>query len=224
MQRWHVTIDDQVRHTHTRDDSVSSGLHDVPTPFRKASFDDLECPICTVPLFHRPGDGSVVLLARQLKCPTVVDVSDASPMGHRYPHVVCEGCAQKNFIENRNTACPHCRHNFREHLCVDIAAALQHQVHEDGSVVWTAAPQRRLAALNVLAQLPAETPLSDSVAYGVLRSCLAAEADVAAAALRCGRLSVALDVIPRAEAMEWFAQSMNARVGCPRESHNLAAQ
>jgi hypothetical protein len=83
-------------------------------------------------------------------------------------------------------------------------------------VVWTAAPQRRLAALNVLAQLPVETPLSDSVAYGVLRSCLAAEADVAAAALCCGRLSVAVDIIPRAEAMEWFAQSMHARVGCPR--------
>ncbi len=97
-----------------------------------------------------------------------------------------------------------------------IAAALQHQVHEDGSVVWTAAPQRRLAALIVLAQLPVETPLSDSVAYGVLRSCLVAEVDVAAAALRCGRLSVAIDVIPRAEALEWFAQSMHARVGCPR--------
>ena len=96
-----------------------------------------------------------------------------------------------------------------------FADALQHQVHEDGSVVWTAAPQRRLAALNVLAQLPAETPLSDSVAYGVLRSCLVAEADVAAAALRCGRLSVAIEAIPRAEAMEWFAQSVHAKVGCP---------
>jgi hypothetical protein len=110
---------------------------------------------------------------------------------------------------------PHCRHSFFEHLCVDIATALQHQVHEDGSVVWTASPQRRLAALNVLAQLPEETPLSDSVAYGVLRSCLVAEADVAAAALRSGRLSVAIEVIPRAEAMEWFAQSVHAKVGCP---------
>ena len=96
-----------------------------------------------------------------------------------------------------------------------IAAALQHQVHEDGSVVWTATPQRRLGALNVLAQLPAETPLSYSVAHGVLRSCLVAEADVAAAALRCGRLSVAIEAIPRAEALEWLAQSVHARVGCP---------
>jgi hypothetical protein len=113
------------------------------------------------------------------------------------------------------TACPHCRRSFREHLCIDIATALQHQVHEDGSVVWTAARQRRLAALNVVAQLPEETLLSDSIAYGVLRSCLVAEVDVAAAALRSGRLSVAIEVIPRAEAMEWFAQSVHARVGCP---------
>jgi hypothetical protein len=218
LQRWHVTIDDEVRHTHSPDDAVSSGFDDLPTPFRRDSFDDLECPICTAPLFQTQGDGSVVLLARQLKCPAVVDVTDRTPMGHRYPHIVCEGCAQKNFIENRHTSCPHCRHSFREHLCVDIAAALQHQVHEDGSVVWTAAPQRRLAALEVLAQLPEETPLSDSVAYGVLRSCFVAEADVAAAALRSGRLSVAIEVIPRAEAMEWFTQSVDsvqARVGCP---------
>jgi hypothetical protein len=218
MQRWRVAIDDEVRQHAPRDDSVSSGFDDVPTPFRKDSFEDLECLICTAPLFQKQGDGSVVLLARQLKCPTIVDVSDASPTGHQYPHGVCEGCAQKHFIEHKHTACPHCRHNFREHLCVDISSALQHQVHEEGSAVritWTAAPQRRLAALNVLAQLPAETPLSDSVAYGVLRSCLVAEADVAAAALRCGRLSVAIEVIPRAEAMEWFAQSVHARVGCP---------
>jgi hypothetical protein len=101
-------------------------------------------------------------------------------------------------------------------LFVDIAAALQHQVHEDGIVVWTASPQRRLAAL---AQLPKyshpDIVLSDSVAYGVLRSCLVAEADVAAAALRSGCLSAAIEVIPRAEAMEWFAQSLHARVGCP---------
>ena len=105
---------------------------------------------------------------------------------------------------------PHCRHSFFEHLCVDIATALQHQVHEDGSVVWTAAPQRRLAALNVLAQLPIETALSSSIAYAVLRSCLDAEADVAAAALRCRRLSVAIEVIQEAEAMKWFEKLIHA--------------
>ena len=78
---------------------------------------------------------------------------------------------------------------------MDIAAALQHQVCEDEAVLWTAPPQRRLAALTVLAQLPVETPLSESVAYAVLRSCFDADAGIAAAALRCGRL---LENLPEA--------------------------
>ncbi len=155
-----MTIDDEVPHTRMEDDAVSSGFDDVPTPFRKDNFDDVECAVCRDFLFWKEGDGSIVLLARQLKCPTVVDAIDRSPMGHRYPHVLCETCARRQFIDHKNTACPHCRHNFIEHLCVDIVAVLQHQVHKDGSVVWTAAPQRRVAALSVLSQLSADTLLS----------------------------------------------------------------
>ena len=70
--------------------------------------------------------------------------------------------------------------------------------------MWTAAPQRRLAALNVLAQLPVDTALSSSIAYAVLRSCLDTEAGVAAAALRCGRLHVAIQAVPTAESGTWF--------------------
>jgi hypothetical protein len=183
---------------------VSSGFHDVPTPFRKDNFDDVECAVCRDFLFQKEGDGRIVLLARQLKCPTVVDVTDRSPMGHRYPHVMCESCARKQFIDHKSTACPHCRHNFQEHLCVDIAAALQHQVCEDEAVLWMAPPQRRLAALTVLAQLPVETPLSDSVAYAVLRSCFDTEAGIAAAALSCRRLHVAIQAVAAAESGTWF--------------------
>jgi len=122
-----VTIDEEeVRHNCRRDDAVSSGFDDVPTPLRKDNFEDLECPTCGEPLFVKEGDGSVVLLARQLKCPTVVGVTDRTPTGHRFPHVTYGSCAQKQFIEHKQTSCPHCRHNFQEHLCVDIAAALQH--------------------------------------------------------------------------------------------------
>ena len=193
--RWHVTIDDEVPHTRMEDDAVSSGFDDVPTPFRKDTHEDVVCAVCTSFLFQKEGDGSIVLLARQLKCPTVVDVTDRSPMGHRYPHVMCESCARRQFIDYKSTVCPHCRHNFQEHLCVDIAAALQHQVCEDEAVLWTAPPQRRLVALTVLAQLPVETPLSESVAYSVLRSCFDADAGIAAAALRCLRL---LENLPEA--------------------------
>ena len=96
-----------------------------------------------------------------------------------------------------------------------IAAALQHQVHEDGHVLWTASPQRRLAALNMLAQVPVQIAISDSLAYSVLRSCVVADPDIAAAALRSGRLSVAIESIPQAEAIKWFAELIHARVSCP---------
>ena len=213
-QRWHVTIDDEVPRTRAQDDAVTSGFDEVPTPFRKGNFEDLECLICAAVLFQKECDGSVVLLARQLKCPVVVDVTDRTPMGHRHPHVLCESCAQRYFITQKHTTCHLCRHSFREHLCVGIAAALQHQVHEDGHVLWTASPQRRLAALNMLAQVPVEIAISHSLACSVLRSCVVADPDIAAAALRCGRLSVAIENIPQAEAIKWFAELIHARVSC----------
>ena len=100
--RWHVTIDD-VPHTRMRDDAVSSGFDDLPTPFRKDkdNFDKVECAVCRDFLFQKEGDGSMMLLARQLKCLTVVDVTDRSPMGHRYPHVMCETCARRHFIDHK---------------------------------------------------------------------------------------------------------------------------
>ena len=87
---------------------------------------------------------------------------------------------------------------------MDIAAALQHQVCEDEAVLWMAPPQRRLAALTVLAQLPVESPLSESVACAVLRSCFDTEAGIAAAALSCRRLHIAIQDVPAAESGRWF--------------------
>jgi hypothetical protein len=64
VKRWHVTVDEEeVARSCRRDD----GFDDVPTPFRKDNFGDLECSICGDPLFAKERDGSVVLLARQLK-------------------------------------------------------------------------------------------------------------------------------------------------------------
>jgi hypothetical protein len=208
-QRWEVTIDGEIRHA-CSDDGASSGIDEIPIPFRKDNFDHLECPICRAALFQKEGDGRLVLLARQLKCPTAVDVTDRTPKGHQYPHVMCEGCAQRLFIEHKQTVCHQCRHNFREHLCVDIAAALEHQVDENGRVHWINAPQCRLAAFNVLAQLPVETPLGDSISYAVLRGCFDPAAGIAVAALRCRRLSVAIKVMPQAEARKWCATLVDA--------------
>jgi hypothetical protein len=107
-KRWHVTIDEEeVARSCRRDD----GFDDVPTPFRKDNFGDLECAICGDPLFAKEGDGSVVLLARHIKCPTVVDVTGRTPTCLRFPHVTCDSCARRHFVEHKQTSCPHCCHN-----------------------------------------------------------------------------------------------------------------
>jgi hypothetical protein len=82
-------------------------------------------------------------------------------------------------------------------------------------VLWTASPQRRLAALNMLAQVPLDIAISDSLGYSVLQSCVVDDPDIVAAALRCGRLSVAIENIPQAGAVKWFAELIHARVSCP---------
>jgi hypothetical protein len=138
-QRWEVTIDGEIRHA-CSDDGASSGIDKIPILFRKDSFDHLECPICRAALFQKEGDGGLVLLARQPKCPTIVDVTDRTPKGQKYPHVMCEVYAQRLFIERKQTVRHQCRHNSREHLCVDIAAALEHQVDENGRVQDKRAP------------------------------------------------------------------------------------
>jgi hypothetical protein len=66
----------------------------------------------------------------------------------------------------------------------------------------------------MLAQVPVEIAISHSLACSVLRSCVVADPDIAAAALRCGRLSVAIENIPQAEAIKWFAELIHARVSC----------
>jgi hypothetical protein len=98
-QRWHVTIDDEVPQACTDDEEQS--FDDVPTPFRKDTFEDLECPVCTDTLFQEDGDGSIVLFTRQLKCLAIVDVTNGSPTDHRFPHVMCESCARSQFIEHK---------------------------------------------------------------------------------------------------------------------------
>lgn len=125
--KWEVTVDGEIRHA-CSDIGASSGIDEIPILFRKDNFVHLECSICRAALFQKEGDGRVVLLACQLNCPSVVDVTDRTPKGHKYPHVMCEGCAQSLFIDRKQTVRHQFRHNFRQHLCVDIAAALQHQV------------------------------------------------------------------------------------------------
>ena len=208
-QIWHVTIDGEIKHACT-DSGAASGFDELPAPFRKDDFEVLTCPICTDTLFQNESDGSIVLLARQLKCPTVVDVTTQNPTGHEFPHVVCEGCAQRNFVQLNHTACPQCRHSFDSYLCVSIAAALQHQVHGNGHVQWTSTPECRLAALNVLTRISAETPLSDVVSFALLWSCLDPAAGIAHAALCCGRLAASIQVMPQAQASMWRAKLVHA--------------
>jgi hypothetical protein len=60
---------------------------------------------------------------------------------HRHPDFLCESSAQKKFIEHRRSACMHCRQFSRvsARRQFNRSAVTQLQVHEDGSIVRTAA-------------------------------------------------------------------------------------
>ena len=124
-------------------------------------FDEALCPCCMCSLFEFRSDGSVLVLARQMKCES------------KGRHIIHAKCAYKWFIDKGAITCPICREDFRSHLCVYIEAALEHNVGSGGDVQWSSSPDRRFAALNALVKLPEETKIGgQSISSAVIRSVL----------------------------------------------------
>ncbi len=162
-------------------------------------FDDAKCTICLCTSFDSRSDGSVSINAREMKCPG--------------RHTFHSQCARRWFVNEKHNSCPYCRHDFSGSFCDDITATLQHQVEPTGTgftVHWSKPPNLRHAALNVLLLLPPETPLGSTIAHALLWSCFDAAAGIADAALRCGRLSVAMVGLPQGEVELWCARLVEA--------------
>ena len=130
-------------------------------------------------LFECKRDGSVIVVARQLKC------GGTEGNQHRYPHVFHASCAKQWFIDSVATKCPVCRHVFQDEIADRIAAALQHQKLADGSVVWKHTPVQRLTALRTLFQIPEEAPLLPSVVSALVLSASDTSKHIAEAAFAC---------------------------------------
>jgi hypothetical protein len=162
-------------------------------------FDDAKCTICLCTSFDSRSDGSVSINVREMKCPG--------------RHTFHSQCARRWFVNEKHNSCPYCRHDFSGSFCDDITATLQHQVEPTGTgftVHWSKPPNLRLAALNVLLLFPPETPLGSTIAHALLWSCFDAAAGIADAALRCGRLSVAMVGMPQGEVELWCARLVEA--------------
>jgi hypothetical protein len=190
-ERWYVTIDGDARvapgdePSFGSGDETSSGFDEVPTPLRHDDLDGITCDVCQDAMYHKEGDGHIVLLARQLKCPGVVGVTDSTPRGHNFPHVFHETCAQRWFIDQKGTSCPLCRHNFSQHIFDDVTAALDHDAVDNGQrVQWTNATNRRLAALSTILHLARETPPGISIARALVWSLTDDDQSVVLAAAR----------------------------------------
>jgi hypothetical protein len=163
--------------------AVCGGLED---------FDDANCTICLCAMFEGRGDGSVAINARVMKC-------DGK-------HAFHPQCARGWFVNAKHSICPCCRHDFSGLLCDDIAASHEHQVEPGFTVHWSKPLHLRLAALKMLLQLPQETPLGITVASALLWSCFDDDAGIAHVALRCGRLSVAIEDMPQGHIEPWCAR------------------
>jgi len=130
-------------------------------------FEEALCPCCMCSLFEFKSDGSILVLARQLKC--------VGTGRQQYPHIVHTKCAWRWFIDKGATTCPVCREDFRQHLCIYIEAALEYRVESGGGPVqWSSSPDRRLAALNaLLQQFPEQTAIvRQSTSSAVIHSVL----------------------------------------------------
>ena len=211
-QRWDAIVDGET--VHLEEGVSASGCNAAIAPvlqFATAAvsaaacgdledFDDAKCSICMCASFDSSSDGGVSINAREMKCPG--------------RHTFHSQCARRWFVVEKHSSCPYCRHDFSGLFCDRIAATLQHQVEATGTgstVQWnTRSPNQRLAALNVLLQLPRETPLGRTIASALLWSCFDAAAGVADAALRCGRLSVAIKGMLQGEIGLWCARLVEA--------------
>ena len=122
-------------------------------------------------------NGIVELDAREMKCE-----------GRHTVHSNCLGVTgvMDRFVEKKHNTCPNCRHDFSDFFSTDIEANLEHRQPNGIEIIahWSKPPNLRLAALNLLAQLPHETPLGHSTASALLWSCLDASSVIANASLR----------------------------------------
>jgi hypothetical protein len=85
---------------------------------------------------------------------------------------------------------------------MNIEANLEHNIKlNEGEPLlqWMQNPNVRLAALNMLAKLPKETPLGVVVASALLWSCIGVSPGIPNAALSTERLSAAFEIVPEAE-------------------------
>ena len=102
-------------------------------------------------------NGIVELDAREMKCE-----------GRHTVHSNCLGVTgvMDRFVEKKHNTCPNCRHDFSDFFSTDIEANLEHRQPNGIEIIahWSKPPNLRLAALNLLAQLPHETPLGHSTA------------------------------------------------------------
>jgi hypothetical protein len=150
-------------------------------------FADVKCAICMGSLFEKQSDDSIHIDARQMKCPGKDTFHDH--------------CARTYFVQKHSDKCPVCRLDFSKSFCTDIEAHLEHKIepNEEEPLQWMKAPDVRLAALNMLAKLPKETPLGRPIASALLWSSLDSSPGIPNAALSTERLSAAFEIVPEAE-------------------------
>jgi hypothetical protein len=191
-ENWNFAVDDLI--------STDSNAHAAPRVMKFASaavaaaacdglqnFDDALCAICMGSLFEKQSDGSIHIDARQMKCPGKDTFHDH--------------CAQTYFVQKHSDKCPVCRLDFSNSFCTDIEAHLEHKIepNEEEPLQWMKTPNVRLAALNMLAKLPKETPLGRPIASALLWSSLDSSPGIPNAALSTERLSAAFEIVPEAE-------------------------
>ena len=179
-------------------------------------FVDVRCAICMGSLFESRGDGSIKIDAREMSCPG--------------KHTFHSQCARTCFVDGPNyvhkNTCPLCKCDFSQFFSVEIEACLDHcEPNDTGTALqWANPPNMRLAALNVLAKIPQETPLGRSTASALLWSCLDSAARVVDAALRSERLSAAFEVVPQALGVKYCCTVLESlkNAGTDGTRENLA--
>jgi hypothetical protein len=145
-------------------------------------YNDAKCAICMSVVYENRSDGSTTIDAREMKCPG--------------RHTYHSNCARRWFVDEKRNSCPFCRHDFSSLFCEDIATSLEHRVEHNVTgvtVLWSKPVNQRLAAFNMMALIPRETPLGGSVASAIWLSCFDNDASIAAAALQSRHLCSAAE-------------------------------
>ena len=206
-QRWVATIDGEP--ARLGQDGFDAGVGPV-LQFAAAAvaeaahtgvsdFEEDVCGICLCCLSESRSDGSVSVNAREMKC-----------AGR---HALHSQCARGWIVNQKQSTCPYCRHDFSQVIYDDISAALEHAVELSGTtsaVHWTKPPSQRVTALNMLALLPPETLLGGAMASALLYSCFDSEVGIAHVALRSGKLCLAIEAMNEDDISRWCLKLVDA--------------